>query len=425
MRHTVSADLQDLARLDEPGFYAGNPYPVFERLRQEAPVYWYEPGQFWAVTRYADVAAIELDNRSYSISRQGNRLADRRGTKRFNSGGGPTFTTDPPDHSKYRRLASRAFTPRLVAGLEPMIRELAASLLAGLPDSAPADFVVAVAEPLPIYVLAAVLGLPRSDWEQLKRWSDVRIAIFDAPSGSEQERGLLAELADYFCYLEARVVERRRSPREDLISAIAASEEISQPLQVSIINSLVVAGNETTRSTLACAAAALAEFPGEWAKLKSDAALASSAAEEVLRWATPIIHFARTAVCDATLGGQRIRDGDFVVMLYPSANLDAEVWDDADAFDISRSVSAAHMSFGLGIHFCLGASLARLEISVTIQEMLRQFATWQSAGPAERLPSTHVNQYAHVPVVAARPSPWPGVGASTERGWTNLPEEPK
>jgi cytochrome P450 len=402
MRRHVAADLKALALLDSPGFFAGDPYPVYARLRAEAPVYWYEPGDFWAVTTHAGVSAVSSGHRAFSVSRQGTRLADRRGSRRPVAGARPVFTTDPPEHSEFRRVISRAFTPRRMAGIEVSVREIAGELLADVEKEVPVNFVTAVAEPLPIFVIGEMLGLPRADWGQLKHWTDVRVAILDTEPETPEHARLTGDLAEYFEYLRAVLSDRERSPRDDLTSVIASQSWMSVPDRVQMLNSLVVAGNETTRSALSCAAAMLAELPGEWRKLAAaPAGLSRTATEEVLRWATPVVHFARTAMGDIELGGEQICDGDFVVMIYPSANRDPEVWADPESFDVSRPIKP-HLSFGTGIHVCLGAALARMEIQIVLEELVSRFGSWAPAGDVERVSSVHVNQYRQVPIEARR-----------------------
>jgi cytochrome P450 len=251
-------------------------------------------------------------------------------------------------------------------------------------------------------VIAGILGLPRADWAALKRWTDIRIEILDTLVGSPRLAELEAELLDYYAYLEDVVRERHGTDREDLISLIANTEWMSFADRVQMLNSVVVAGNETTRCALSAGVAELANSPVQWELLGSaDGTLLRSACEETLRWATPVNHFARTAVRDTELLGEHISADDFVLMFYLSANRDEAVWDSADAFDLTRSVRP-HLTFGTGIHVCLGAALARLEIQIVLSELRRAFSTIELAGPVAHHNSVHVQKFHHIPLVGKR-----------------------
>jgi cytochrome P450 len=308
---------------------------------------------------------------------------------------------DPPDHNRHRKLVMQAFTPRVVAALEPRIRAIARESLAAIAPGEPVDFVAAVASPLPMYVIAEMLGVPRDDWPAFRRWSDAMIRAGGGESDAET-RACLGELLGYF---QQRLEERRRRPCEDLISTLARAEiegdRLKDPDVLMFCLTLLVAGNETTRNLIAGGAWLLHEFPEQRRRLLEDPGLVPNAVEEMLRWWTPVWSFVRHATRDSELRGRHLREGDCVLLLYPSANRDEEVWgEDADAFDVTRChAHRRHLSFGFGEHLCLGASLARLEARVMFEELLGTLPAPRVAGPVAKLRSRLMHGIEHMPVV--------------------------
>ena len=351
--------------LDDPAFWAGDAEPALARLRAETPVHWYEPGKFWALTRHADVLAVSKDPASFCSS-QGVLMADRDRTV---VAADSILYVDPPTHARYRKLVSAGFTSRRVAALEEQVRRLAREVLEAIDPTDEVDLVDAVAAPLPLLVIADLLGVTASDRDQFRIWSD---AVMEAASQITDENALLAlELMDYFT---KALAERANAPRDDLLSVLVNAEVDGDRLalgeQIGFCMSLLVAGNETTRSAISGGLVALAEHPDQRSRLAGDPALLPIAVEEVLRWVTPISAMARTATADTVIGDEKVSAGDYVVMVYLSANRDEAVFGaDAAAFDITR-VSNPHLTFGIGEHFCLGASLARLETRVLLEELL-------------------------------------------------------
>jgi cytochrome P450 len=382
--------------LDDPSFWSGDPEPELARLREQAPVHWYDDGRFWLLTRHADIHAVSRDPERFCSSR-GVLISDRG---RAVASADSILYVDPPAHVRYRGLVSRGFTARRVAVLEDRVRALTRELLDGVEPGVEVDLVEAVAAPLPLLVIAELLGVPAGDRAQFRVWSDAVMAA--ATELTDDNARLAAELLGYF---DAALRERAAHPCDDLLSVLVDAEVDGERLtgaeQLGFCMTLLVAGNETTRSAISGGLVALAEQQEQRARLARDPELLPGAVEEILRWVTPIAAMARTATVDAVVGDKKIAAGDFVVMAYLSANRDARVFgDDADALDVTRAVNP-HLTFGTGEHFCLGASLARLELRVVLDELLARWPDYAVTGPTPRVPSTLIRQFARVPAVLA------------------------
>jgi cytochrome P450 len=376
----------------DPEFWI-DPYPTFARLRAETPVLWHDDAQLWTIARHDDVMRISRDPTTF-CSGKGVLPADRQ---RDVTGAESILFLDPPDHQRHRKLVSPAFTPRRIAALEVRVRELARELLDDVRSGASVDFASAVAVPLPMLVIAEMLGIPVEDRDRFKVWSD---AMIDAATEPKDETYQLAfELWEYF---EKIIEQRRAEPADDLVSVIAHAEVDDVPLTNAELNgfcmTLLVAGNETTRNLITGGVEALAHNPDQLQRLVDDRSLVPSAVEEMLRWVTPVMNFARTATKDVEVRGQKIGAGQMVFMLYGAANRDAEVFgSSADTFDVGRHPNP-HVAFGFGEHFCMGASLARLEARVLFDELLQRFSTIELAGEPERLRSSLMRSLVHLPV---------------------------
>jgi cytochrome P450 family 142 subfamily A polypeptide 1 len=354
----------------DPGFYAEDPYPAYAWLRDNDPVAWDDINKTWLISRYEDVAFVS------------------KNPKLFCSGQGvmvdadipiSIVTMDDPEHTLMRGLVSRGFTPRMIAPLEDKIRDLARSSVDAIAGVGECDFVAHVAVPIPLMVIAEMIGIRREDRDAFWHWSDTMIAAagqYDKPDVVERATQAYIE---YAAYLNAIFDDRRRNPREDIVSRLVAAEgdgrlsrdketlEADELLQFMTL--LLVAGNETTRNAISGGLLALIQHPAQLAKLLDRPELLTLAVNEIVRWVSPIIGFRRTAVADTVLRDRTIRAGDKVLMLYQSANRDPEAWDDPDTFRIDRE-SNDHLAFGIGTHFCLGANLARQEIRIVLEEML-------------------------------------------------------
>jgi len=387
---------------DDPEFYLGDPYPALRRLRQEEPVHWYEKAACWCISKHADVEHISRSPQLFT-SIQGILLGSEREIDR--RGVAPSILEmDPPQHNRHRKLVIQAFAPRAVAALEPRIRAIAQESLDAVPVGESVDFVNAVSIPLPMYVIAEMMGVPREDWPDFRRWSD---ALVKATGGmgdpfSDATFGALGEMFAYFTELLA---DRRRTPREDLVSTLARAEidgdRLTDPEILMFSTTLLAAGNETTRNLISGGAFALMQHPDQKRALLADRGLIPNAVEEMLRWWPPILSFSRRATSATSLRGKEIAEGDSVLLLYAAANRDEEVWgEDAECFDVRRDhTRRRHLSFGFGEHLCLGAPLARLEARVMFEELLARLPEFEPAGPPERQYSRLMNGIERMPVV--------------------------
>jgi len=392
-------------RPDDVAFHLGDPHAAYRRLRAEDPLHWYAEGPFWCATRHAEVMWISRSPRTFS-SAHGTQLFEvrlRLAGQRLAMEGAPSIIRmDPPEHNRYRKLAIGAFTPRMVAALEPRVRALARASVANIRPGETFDFVDRISIPLPMFVIAELLGVPTSDYEDFRRWSD---AMIEAGS-SGPTRETIGTVAELFGYMIAKAAECRRAPREDVLSRLALAEVDGERLSDAELGSfcltLLVAGNETTRNLISGGMRALLENPGQWARLCADPGLLPNAVEEMLRYVTPVQNFVRRVQHDTELCGRKLREGEYVALCYGSANRDEAVFGpDADRFDVARPEARRHVAFGFGEHLCLGASLARLEAQVMFEELIARGAGFSLAGPVERLPSTLMNGIAAMPVVFA------------------------
>ena len=365
----------------DPATYAGDLHAVLDRLRAEAPLAWNGTKGFWAVTRHADVSEASSDPARFCSSR--GILVDEIGVT-YDSP--PTMMhADPPEHTRYRKLARPGFTNQVVRQLEVLVRERTGTALDALAAKAEGGAVVDItaelAVPLPIQLIAQLLGLPAGDEERLFRWSEA--AIPGATDWSEDDR--MALLGEMTVELLALAAARRAEPRDDVVSMLATYEEDGEALSDDELGmfliQLLVAGNETTRNAISGALVALAEHPDQLDRLAADPALIPTAVEEVLRWTTPVTSFLRTAVADTELGGTAIAAGDPVLLIYAAANRDeAEFGPSAGTFEVDRSPNH-HVALGHGPHFCLGAALARLELSVVLEGVVARWRRLSVAGP--------------------------------------------
>ena len=383
--------------LHDPDFYRGDPFPDYARLREQDPVHWYAPGGWWAITRHRDIRWVARQPELFT-STTGVVIPPLGERARPSSQKEALLFQDPPRHRQLRRLVREGFRRRRIRALEPRMRSIARQLLERLPDGETIDFARMVAAPLPSMVIAELLGAPSGDWPDLIRWSDAFNASQD-PDETLDAREANAALHEYFEHL---IADRRKEPMDDLISTLLGSEIDGERLTPREIYSfcwlLLLAGNETTRNLIALGTLALIDHPDQLQVLRASPDRLPVAIEEMLRWCNPVTHMARTAVRDTELRGRRIRRGDLVVLLYGAANRDAEVFGpDAEQFDTTRHPNP-HLAFGVGEHFCIGADLARMEARVLFEELLRRFASFERAGPVERLRATMTPAVKRMPV---------------------------
>jgi cytochrome P450 len=374
-------------------------YEVLARLRAEDPVHACSPG-FWVVSRYEDIRDLSRDP-AHFCSGRGALVNDPIRSSEKPMLSRSILHMDPPEHAVFRKLVNRQFTPRALAGLEESIRKSASGLLDGADACGEIDFVAELAAPFPLTVIAELLGIAEADREDFRRWSDAAIESPDLPPG--ETMAALGELSEF---IVEHIRAKRERPGQDLVSLLVGSEVDGQPLSKEelfmFLLTLLVAGNETTRTLLSGSAIVLAEHPDQRVSLAGDPALLPGAVEECLRWVTPVHAFCRTATEDAVIAGTSVRAGDYLCMLYASANRDERVFGpDAAVFDVRRQTVPVHLAFGFGEHVCLGASLARIETRIFYEELLARFPEYEVAGPAERVLSTTVAGIRSLPVVLA------------------------
>ena len=379
--------------LSDPRFNVEDPELHLAALREECPVHFDHERSMWVLARHGDVVAVSKDPQGFCSGR-GVLIGDR---SRAIAAADSLLYLDPPQHGRYRRLVSRAFTPRTVAGLEPSMRVLAAELLDAVDPAADTEMVDAFSAPIALLVIARLLGIGEHDRDQLRRWSD---AVMEAATDLNDENGALA--AELLMFLDAQLDERARRPADDLLTALGDADvdgvRLTRDEQLGFCMTLFVAGNETSRALISGGLVALAEHPDQRAALAADPTTITDAVEELLRWVTPITAMARTATTGAVVGDQRIAAGDYVVLSYLSANRDGAVFGcRADHLDVTRNPNP-HVAFGFGEHYCLGAGLARLEARVAFEEVLSRFPHYELIGPVERPPSSLLRQISRLPL---------------------------
>jgi cytochrome P450 len=390
--HTM--DPRDVSFFTQPAYHQ-----VLATLRAEAPVFECAPG-FWTVARYADIRDLSRDP-AHFCSGQGALVNDPlRGadtTKHARS----ILHMDPPEHSDFRSLLNRRFTPRAMSHLADSIRLRAVEVIEAAPPDEEIDFVAQLSAPFPLIVIAELLGVDETDRGDFRRWSDAAIESPDLPPDES-----LAALGELATFISRHIRVKREDPGPDLVSLLVESEVHGSPLSreelFMFLLTLLVAGNETTRTLLSGTALVLDQHPEQRAALAADPSLLPGAVEECLRWVTPVQAFCRTATEDLTVLGTAIAEGDYLCMLYASGNRDELVFgDDAGAFDVRRAANPMHVAFGFGEHVCLGASLARLESRIFVEELLARYPNYAVTGTAERVRSTTVAGIRSLPVVLA------------------------
>ncbi len=400
----------DTIEIVSPDHYQKNGYPHAEwtYLRKHNPVAYIERPRvdpFWAITKAADIREISIQPRQWL---NGPRLA----VFMLEEGAdGPPpelplrhlLNMDPPQHGEFRSILSQYFTPRSIRALEPEIAKITTEILDNVMDRGECDFVTEISSKVPVAVIAEMLGVPRKDWPTIFRWTNEVIGGGDPEfqRGKDANETFAQARLEMFQYFTDLVEESRKHPGSDVTSIVSNAKVNGEPLPalelLSYLFLLVVAGNETTRNATSGGLLAFIENPEQFRRLKSDPTLIKSAVEEIVRWTSPVIQFARTAVSDTVVRGQKIRAGESVCLFYPSASRDEDVFAEPFKFDIGRNPNP-HLSFGIGEHFCLGANLARLELAVIFAELAKRLEHAELAGPVERLRSSFVGGIKHMPI---------------------------
>ena len=382
----------------------GVPHDQFDLLRREAPVFWHkEPGDtgFWAITKHADVREASHDIATYSTELGGpfiptqdeESLASLRLT---------ILTMDPPKHHRYRRLVSKGFTPRMITKLVEEIDRRAAVVVDKVCEKGEVEFVEEIAAQVPVQMICEMIGLEPEVWPRMFELSNNLIGSRDDPDYQELPGGPEASAMEVYMLCDQVAADRRANPRDDIMTLLVQAEMEGERLSDAELNlffiTLIVAGNETTRNLINHSLLALIEHPDQAQRLRDDPSLWDTAVEEMLRWGSSIHNFRRTAARDTELRGVPIKEGDKVVLYYAAANRDEDVFDEPHRFDVGRTPND-HVTFGGGgVHFCLGASLARAEIKATMRQIVERLPDIELAGPVNRLHSDFVNGVKTMPV---------------------------
>ncbi|WP_089943383.1 cytochrome P450 [Candidatus Entotheonella palauensis] len=392
--------------VSDPELYETQRYaPLFARLRAEDPIHFCrcpERGDHWSITRYDDIVTVERNPEVFSNAYElgGIRLQDQAIGSVIEGSTATFISMDPPDHTRYREMVRPAFTPSHLRTLEAEIRARVSEILDSLPIGEAFDWVEHVANELPIQMLATLFDMPQADRHRLLRWSNVMTG-FDDPAVVESLEQARAEMREFSEYCLSLWNERAAlPPRPDLISMLvygAESRTLTPIDYVSTMALLTIGGNDTTRNSITGGLYAFAQHPEQLARLRADRSLIKPAVNEILRWVTPVIHIRRTAKADTLLGGKQIRQGDRVVLWYVSANRDETVFEAPETFRIDRS-GPRHLSFGTGIHFCVGARLADMQLAILWEELLERFPIIEVLGPPVRLRSNFIHGLKTLPV---------------------------
>jgi cytochrome P450 len=377
-------------------------WPFFERLRKEEPVHYCTTcpvGDYWSITKYNDIMHVENNPAIFSSDVQYGGIMLRDVTPSYEW---PSFIAmDEPEHGPQRKTVSPLFTPPHLANMAVLIRERWAEVLDNLPRNETFNWVERVSIELTTQMLATLFDFPWDDRRKLTRWSDLATALPKSAIYESEEQRIreLGECREYFTRLWNERVNAE--PRSDLISMMAHSDATRHMDPDNLMGNLIlliVGGNDTTRNSMTGSVLALNENPAEYDKLRANPALIESFVPEVIRWQTPLAHMRRTALADTELGGKTIRKGDRVVMWYVSGNRDDEIIETPDSFIIDRARPRIHLSFGFGIHRCVGMRLGELQLRIIWEEILKRFDRIEVVGEPERVFSNFVRGYSNLPV---------------------------
>jgi cholest-4-en-3-one 26-monooxygenase len=401
--------LDDIDLLDLDRYVRGEHHEMFRVLRSEDPVHWQAepdgPG-FWAVTKLRDLQAVNRDTELFSSEIGGTQRIDLVDVE-FDTRGVMLVDTDPPKHTRYRRIVNKGFTPRMIGLLESYLQHLAERIVDEVVEAGECDFVNDLAAELPLQAIAELMGVPQEDRRLIFDWSNTMIGINDPdfvhPDGAASA-GMTAAM-ELYAYSNGLAAQRRDDPRDDLVTKLINADidgESLSELEFDMFMLLLsVAGNETTRTATAIGMNALMDHPEQMARVVAnidDDAYLMRAMDEVLRWSTPVLHFRRTATADTQVGGREVKKGDKLLIWHVSANRDEEIFDDPFTFDVERSPND-HVAFGGGgAHYCLGANLARVELRIIFREILSRIPDLQKVAEPKVLRSNFVTGLKQMPV---------------------------
>mgnify|MGYP006101916467 FL=1 len=404
-------DIGQICDLDRwESFQEGQPHDLFKRLREEAPVYWheesldFEPG-FWALTKHQDIIQVSKDPSTFS-SALGGHLMTMGDPKQVDPSAvaaviGNMIGMDPPEHQVYRKMVSPGFSPKIIRDMEEGIRNKCRNLMSEVKDKKEFNFVTEIAEQLPLWVLSEMMGIKEADRAKVR---DLVNELTDASIQQDPEKQAQVWLnyMELFKMGRDMIEERRKNPTEDLMSVVANSEVKGEGLPPELLDGffllMVIAGNETTRNTITGGLIALSENPAQKEKLLNDSLLFANAADEMLRWVSPVIYFRRTATKDTQIGEQLISKGDKVVMWYGAANRDEDIFEEAHKFKVDRRNAKQHIAFGAGEHLCLGNRLGHMQIKILFEELLTAYPNIKVISEPTRIPSNFLDSISHLQV---------------------------
>ncbi len=397
--------------LKDPSLYeAGVPWGAFEDLRRNAPVYWNAESDgagFWSITRHADIVEVSRQPLLFSSAYEngGHRIFNENEVGLTGAGesaiGIPFISRDPPTHTRYRKFVMPALSPVRLGDIEARIRARVETLIADIPLGEAIDLVPTLAAPLPLMTLAELLGVPGDTWVKLYHWTNAFVGE-DDPEFRQSPEAMGQTLSEFFAFSQHLFEARRAQPTDDIASLLANAEIDGVPVPfrdfVANLILVLVGGNETTRNSLSHSVIAFSRNPDQWDALRADRSLLKTAAPEMVRHASPVMHMRRTATADTTIGGQAIAKGDKIVLWYISGNRDATVYDQPDRFDIARK-GPQHVGFGAGQHVCVGSRLAEMQLRVAFDILADRVSRFDVQAPPRRFRSNFINGLKNLDVI--------------------------
>ncbi|PZQ59699.1 MAG: cytochrome P450 [Sphingomonas taxi] len=397
--------------LKNPALYeAGVPWEVFAELRHTDPVHWTPeadgPG-FWSVLRHADIVDVSRQPALFSSAYEngGHRIFNENEVGLTGAGesaiGIPFISRDPPIHTRYRKFVMPALSPARLGDIETRIRARVARLVADIPLGEPVNLVPLLSAPLPLMTLAELLGVSIDLWPKLYDWTNAFVGE-DDPEFRQSPEAMAATLGEFFAFGQELFDARRAEPTSDIASLLANAAIDGVPVSfrdfIANLILVLVGGNETTRNSLSHSVAAFSAHPGQWEAIRADRDVLKTAAPEMVRHASPVMHMRRTAMEDTAVGGRRIAKGDKVVLWYISANRDDGVFPDADRFDVHRK-GAQHVGFGAGQHVCVGSRLAEMQLRIAFDMLADRVTSFEVQAPPRRFRSNFINGLKNLDVI--------------------------